>query len=946
MTQAAIRLSSSALAAPRRAALGLAMVAAAVIAACGPTGEKLLTRAEQSAAAGDHRAAMIDLQNYLTKHPDDAAVRARLAVVLTDLEQWDEARVAVARAKELGATADATVLADCRLLLVAQQLEQVLDDCSIENREPELAGQLATTRGHAELGLGRIEQARDSFAIALAADAANLEAIAGAAQAAYRLDGLPAARALFESAPDSIRTRSAYWNSLAFLESRAGDLSGAELSYTTAIEKSAPGEDNRERLGAFLGLSDVQARLGKLDQAAATADKMVAEFPKVPAVKLVRAMIARKQGDADLARRLLDESAQAVANTDLEDFKLKIEYELGLVMEDQGNLNQAITHLSRVVARRPNDFEAQQQLARLRARVLSPEASIEGLQQTLQDPDADPSMAVLASQLYLQSGDREKALEFLIRAEASKESTPEAQVNIASGYIALGELDRAVEILDAVPSGSSQVELRRDALRLATLLQQGKIDEAVQRADTLIQESADKRTARAIAAGVFLRARQYALAEAQYARLVAEQPADADARLRLAAVQLLQKKIEPAAQQFSAILARDPANLRATLGMLVVAREQRDAAQAEKWARKAVADHPQSAEAHVALAQHLLTSGKPQDAVAAATRAVELEPRKAAVISTLGIAQAYAGDHAASLRTLRSAADAEPEVSGYRLNLARAYARNRQIPEALDVIDDVLRRDPKSTAAAAAGVTLSLQSGSIERASKYLASLSAHAPDSDVALRAAGDVAMAQKRYADAAGYYAKLDALGDAPWLVAARYQAERLSGARDAQKVLTDWLASHPEDTGVRLLYAEHLDRSGDAVRAAREYETILERKPDNVVALNNLAVLYQKSRNPRAEQLARAAFDAAPDNPLVADTYGWLLVEKGELGQAVEILRKAANHPATSAEIQYHYAEALARKGDRDAAVEVLRKITGTGVDPQVRTDAGRLLAELEK
>ena len=174
---------------------------------------------------------------------------------------------------------------------------------------------------------------------------------------------------------------------------------------------------------------------------------------------------------------------------------------------------------------------------------------------------------------------------------------------------------------------------------------------------------------------------------------------------------------------------------------------------------------------------------------------------------------------------------------------------------------------------------------------------------------------MAQKRYRDAAGFYDRLAAKSEDSSLTVLRYQAARLAGTKNAEKVLVAWLERHPDDVTVRLVRAEQLDADGNAAAAVTEYETILARSPKNVVALNNLAVLYQKQRNPRAEELARAAYDGAPDNPMVADTYGWLLAERGELGQAVGILRKAAAHPAATAEIQYHLASALARKGERD-------------------------------
>jgi Tfp pilus assembly protein PilF len=240
---------------------------------------------------------------------------------------------------------------------------------------------------------------------------------------------------------------------------------------------------------------------------------------------------------------------------------------------------------------------------------------------------------------------------------------------------------------------------------------------------------------------------------------------------------------------------------------------------------------------------------------------------------------------------------------------------------------------------------LSLGTGAVERAAGYVERLSAAAPNSVYSLRLEAELAMAQKRYRDAAGYYDRVAARSEDSQVTIQRYTAARLSGAKDPEKILLTWLDRHPDDVAVRRVRAEQLDADGNSAAAAKEYENVLTRSPKDTIALNNLAVLYQKQKNPRAEELARAAYDSAPENPMIADTYGWLLAERGELTQAVGILRKAAGHPAATAEIQYHFASALARKGDRDEAIGVLRKVTAMGGTGNVKADASRLLAELE-
>jgi len=61
-------------------------------------GEKLLERAEGSLARGEYRAAMIDLQNYLSDHPENAAARAQLGIALLELGDVNGAEAEIRKA--------------------------------------------------------------------------------------------------------------------------------------------------------------------------------------------------------------------------------------------------------------------------------------------------------------------------------------------------------------------------------------------------------------------------------------------------------------------------------------------------------------------------------------------------------------------------------------------------------------------------------------------------------------------------------------------------------------------------------------------------------------------------------------------------------------------------------------------------------------------------------
>src|SRR5207253_9166563 len=61
-----------------------------------------------------------------------------------------------------------------------------------------------------------------------------------------------------------------------------------------------------------------------------------------------------------------------------------------------------------------------------------------------------------------------------------------------------------------------------------------------------------------------------------------------------------------------------------------------------------------------------------------------------------------------------------------------------------------------------------------------------------------------------------------------------------------------------------------------------------------LNNLAVLYseQFGQLDKAYELAEKAREAAPNEPHLADTLGWISFKKGDYGKAMPLLRDSAS------------------------------------------------------
>ena len=159
--------------------------------------------------------------------------------------------------------------------------------------------------------------------------------------------------------------------------------------------------------------------------------------------------------------------------------------------------------------------------------------------------------------------------------------------------------------------------------------------------------------------------------------------------------------------------------------------------------------------------------------------------------------------------------------------------------------------------------------------------------------------------------------------------HNAMRLAGERrDADKKLMEYLNQHPDDLSVRAYLADTYAAAGDDASAIKQYQIILKKSPESVVALNNLAELYQKKNDPQAQDYAKRAYKAAPKNPAIADTLGWILILNGDADRGLGILKEAATAAPDNTKILYHYAVALAKAGDKSGARAQLQHLLGSG------------------
>jgi tetratricopeptide (TPR) repeat protein len=164
-------------------------------------------------------------------------------------------------------------------------------------------------------------------------------------------------------------------------------------------------------------------------------------------------------------------------------------------------------------------------------------------------------------------------------------------------------------------------------------------------------------------------------------------------------------------------------------------------------------------------------------------------------------------------------------------------------------------------------------------------------------------------------------------------------------ATALLANRIATSPDgDNQAKLALAMIYQSNGKESEAVKLYNELLADEPENIVALNNAALLMFDTSPEEALGFARRAFDRVGDSSLaVTDTFAWLTHQNGDTDAALAMIKRILNRTSDPS-ILYHYAAMLAESGKKSEAREILLKVFEIKQQFQESGEAKRLLSEL--
>ena len=442
---------------------------------------------------------------------------------------------------------------------------------------------------------------------------------------------------------------------------------------------------------------------------------------------------------------------------------------------------------------------------------------------------------------------------------------------------------------------------------------------------------------------------------------------------------LAQKNYDEALSLLENVLTRDPQNLEGLILQAEVWLGQGEATKAMGQLDRLAKAYPNVPLIEYHFARACLADNNPTEAAAALNRAVAAKPDYIEAILLLGELNLRTGNAPLVVSAMSGLLKQQPNLGPAQLLLAEAYRAMERFDDAAAIMLEQIRASPESPDPYfRLGLILRQQHKTEEARTAFRNALQL-APNDLPAAEQLVELDISQKNF-DAARQqvqelenesnpvatdylYGKIYAAeGEWDRALAALHHALNLdpnfsnafdllistylsaNRPREAIDELQTLLSKTPNNvralTDLALIY----DRIKDYPKARDTYETLLSITPNAAAAINNLAYLYAErfDQIDKAYELARKARTLQPNDPLIADTLGWTLYRRADYQEAMTLLRESAGKLPDNPAAQYHFGMASYMMGETDAAETALRKAVSANIDSEGKVEAQRRLA----
>lgn len=468
---------------------------------------------------------------------------------------------------------------------------------------------------------------------------------------------------------------------------------------------------------------------------------------------------------------------------------------------------------------------------------------------------------------------------------------PNGRLVLADFYTSLGDLEQARRELEegaAANPRSKEVYLKR---LTDVLLMQGRRDKASQVVDQIIQSNPTDSGSLTVKGALLVdsgRPEDLATAVAVLNQAVAKNPKDRAAHYSLGRGYLALGDTNSARVQFEKALKDSQNNdVASLLQLAAIGIQTQQFTDTLRYSKAILSLQPTNLRAALYQAEAQMGLGNSQEARGELGRLARDHPQFTDAQIQLGFVEIHDRQFVRAERTFARLYKADAPDTRVLRGLVQIRIAQHRPDQALQLLQDEVKKSPSS-------IPLRV----------YLADVAASVGRADVSLAEYNQLASSNPTDPQLQVRIGRLCVQEDQLECAVASFQKA--------------WALS-PKSASIAALLASTLEASGRRQQAIARYRDSLQLNPGDPLVLNNLAfLLAETSQNlEEAAALAERAQRAAPNNPIVNDTLGWICLKRGMRQTALGIFDSLVRKYPSNATFRYHYGLALLESGNKKQA-----------------------------
>ena len=673
--------------------------------------------------------------------------------------------------------------------------------------------------------------------------------------------------------------------------------------------------------------------------AKAQAEKLRAVLPKHPQTLFVDAQIAFAEKDWGKAKELSQQLMKFGSN------HVGVLQFSGAVEGQAGSLVVAESRFVKALQIDPTLPVARRNLGQTYIRLGQPQRALEVVQPLL-GPDSPYADAhAVAGDAYLRLNRPADAEAAFLRAAALDPGNERISTAIALAQLSKGNPDGAFSQLSGIASRTK--DTFADQALVSARLKRREFDAALAAVDSMAKKQPNDASAPELRGRIYLERRDYAAARVAFEEALKIDPQLFAATANLAALDGLEGKPAQARARFEAVVKADAKNYFARMALAdILSRSGAPLDEVKAVLRDAITAAPTEAAPRLQMIDLLLKKRQYKEAMAAAQDAAATMPNDMAVLDAVGRAQMETGDVEQAVSTFRRMASIDQNPALAYVRLADVYKANGKRAAAETALRKAIELQPDLLEAQQQLIELLVNANRTRDALAIARQLQQRNPKDPVGYAFEALIHKKSKAPDEVVATYRRALAVpGGSPDLARQLYTS-LLGLKRDAEadRFAEGWMKEHPQDIAFDYQIAVTALTRSDLVQAETRLRRVVNQRPNNPLALNNLAWVLAVQEKPGAIEFAQKAVNLMPDRPALIDTLAMALAADKQYAKALELQRTAVALASKDNGLRLNLAKIALKAGDKTLAKAELEALKAIGPSLPFHDEIKQLLQSI--